>query len=147
MKTRFTGILLTSVVGLLLAGSSAALAGDPMVSTAKQGEYGTYLVDGKGMSLYLFESDEGGMSTCYDACAGAWPPLLTTGAPQAGGEAKQSLLGTVKRKDGSMQVTYGGWPVYYFIKDQAAGDTKGQEVKGFGAAWYLLGPDGKQLEE
>ncbi len=147
MKARFPGIMLTSAFGLLLTAASAALAGGATVSTAEQDEHGKYLVDGKGMSLYLFEADEGGMSSCYDACAGAWPPLLTDGKPLASGDAQQGLLGTVERKDGTMQVTYGGWPVYYFVKDKAAGDTKGQEVEGFGAEWYLLGPDGKQLED
>ena len=139
--------LLIPAVGLLLLATTSALADGATVSTAEQDEYGKYLVDDKGMSLYLFEADEDGQSTCYDACAGAWPPLLTTDSPQASGEAKQNLLGTMKRNDGSMQVTYRGWPVYYFIKDKAAGDTKGQEVEGFGAEWYLLSPDGKQIED
>lgn len=149
MRTRFTRIMATSAFGLLLtvAGAGTALAGDATVSTAEHEPYGDHLVDGKGMSLYLFEADEGGMSSCYDACATAWPPLMTSGAPQAAGKAKHSLLGTVKRKDGSMQVTYGGWPVYYFIKDRAAGDTKGQGIDGFGAEWYLVGPDGKTVEK
>lgn len=147
MKARFPGIMLTSALGLLLTAAGAALAGGATISTTDHQPYGKYLVDGKGMSLYLFEGDEDGKSNCYDACAGAWPPLLTDGKPLASGDAQQSLLGTVERKDGSMQVTYGGWPVYYFVKDKAAGEAKGQKIEGFGAEWYLLGPDGKQLED
>ena len=87
MNAKRTEAILSSAIGLLLMAATSALAGGATVSTAEQGEYGKYLVDDKGMSLYLFEADEGGKSTCYDACAGAWPPLLTTDAPQASGEA------------------------------------------------------------
>jgi predicted lipoprotein with Yx(FWY)xxD motif len=147
MKTKRTKEIWISAFGLLLMATTSAVAGNSTVSTAEQGEYGKYLVDDKGMSLYLFEADEDGQSNCYDACAGAWPPLVTDGKPQAGGGTKQDLLGTVARKDGAMQVTYGGWPVYYFVKDKSPGDTKGQEVKGFGAEWYLINPEGKQVED
>jgi len=148
MTSKITRVAAVSAFGLILVatGAGTALAGGATVSTAEHEPYGAHLVDGKGMSLYLFEADKGGMSSCYDACATAWPPLQTTGQPQAIGKVQQSLLGTVARKDGAMQVTYGGWPVYYFIKDKAAGDTKGQEVDGFGAEWYLVGPNGKAVE-
>lgn len=149
MTATLTRIAAVSAFGLLLtaAGAGTALAGGTTVSMTDHEPYGMHLVDGKGMSLYLFEADESGMSSCYDACATAWPPLMASGAPQAAGGAMDSLLGTVKRKDGSIQVTYGGWPLYYFIKDKAAGDTKGQKVDGFGAEWYLVGPNGKAVEE
>jgi predicted lipoprotein with Yx(FWY)xxD motif len=147
MKTKHTKEIWISAFGLMLMATTSAFAGGAMVSTAEQGEYGKYLVDDKGMSLYLFEADKDGQSNCYDACASAWPPLMTDGKPQASGGTQQDLLGTVARKDGSMQVTYGGWPVYYFVKDKSPGDTKGQEVKGFGAEWYLINPEGKQVED
>ena len=98
------------------------------------------------MSLYLFEPDNKGASTCYDACAAAWPPLTATGQATAGEGAEASLLGTTERKDGAMQVTYGGWPLYYFVKDQKPGDTVGQEKEGFGGEWYLVEPSGEAKE-
>ena len=77
------------------------------------GELGEHLVGPNGHTLYLFEKDTGSTSTCTGACAAAWPPLMTTGAPTAGGAADAGLLGTTKRPDGTMEVTYGGHPLYY----------------------------------
>jgi predicted lipoprotein with Yx(FWY)xxD motif len=108
---------------------------------------GKFLTDADGMSLYLFEADSPNTSTCYDACAEAWPPLLTDGTPTTGGEIDAAKLGTAERRDGGSQVTYNGWPLYYFVKDQAPGDINGQDVEGFGAEWYLVAPDGEKFDE
>jgi len=94
---------------------------------------GKFLVDAQGRSLYLWVADKGSMSTCSGACAQAWPPLTTTGKPQAGTGAKASLLGTTKRSDGTLQVTYGGHPLYSFAGDSGPGQTAGQGNEGFGA--------------
>jgi len=126
--------------GLALAGGAAK------VDTATSDEYGTYLVNERGMSLYLFEPDDQGRSTCYDACAQAWPPVTTEGQPKARGKTDASLLGASKRKDGARQVTYNGWPLYTFVKDNAPGDTAGQDVEGFGGEWYLVTPEGEHVE-
>jgi predicted lipoprotein with Yx(FWY)xxD motif len=128
------------------ATDTPAASGAVSIKTAK-GEPGTFLVDSKGRSLYLFEADKSDKSTCNDACAAAWPPLTTTGAPTAGTGVKASLLGTSKRDDGTMEVTYNGHPLYYFANDTAPGDTKGQGVDGFGAEWYVVGPGGKAVED
>lgn len=120
-------------------------AGAAAVSTAS-GELGEHLVGPNGHTLYLFEKDTGSTSTCTGACAAAWPPLITTGAPTAGGAADAGLLGTTKRPDGTMEVTYGGHPLYYFSGDAAAGDTAGQEVEAFGAEWYAVAPSGQAVE-
>ena len=103
------------------------------------------LVDGKGMTVYLFVADTGTSSTCYSSCATIWLPVLTTGAPRAGTGADKSLLGTTTRKDGSVEVTYAGHPLYYFIEDKAAGDAKGQGVNGFGALWWVVSPAGAAI--
>lgn len=110
---------------------------------------GSYLADSDGRALYLFEADRKGESACYDACAQAWPPFVTTqGLPTVQGtELQASKLGTLQRRDGSTQVTYNGHPLYYFSKDTGPGSTAGQDVKGFGAEWYLVAPDGKKLEK
>ena len=112
------------------------------VAVANNAKLGQILVDDKGMTLYLFVKDTGTSSTCYDQCATFWPPLLTSGTPQAGTGANQSLLGTTTRTDGKVEVTYAGHPLYYFQKDKAAGDITGQGVNGFGDLWWALTPAG-----
>lgn len=133
-----------------LEGAPADVAGDmARVEVAEQAPYGSYLVDSDGHALYLFTSDTQGegSSTCYDACAEAWPPLLTTGDPAAAAPAVDaSMLGTIERQDGSMQVTYNGWPLYYFQQDAGPGDVAGQDIHGFGGEWYLVSPQGQQIE-
>lgn len=115
-----------------------------MVSTSEQ--YGEYLSDGAGRALYLFEADSSGKSTCYDDCAKAWPPFITTGTPVLGDAVNNSMVGIIERKDGSRQVAYNGWPLYYYVKDSGPGDTKGHDIETHGAEWYLLAPDGKKIE-
>ena len=128
-----------------MAGTATAPAGAAMVSTAG-GELGEHLVGPNQHTIYLFEKDTGTTSTCTGACASAWPPLLTTGAPMASGGAQAAMLGTTKRDDGTTQVTYGGHPMYYYSGDTAPGDTAGQEVDAFGAEWYVVAPTGKAIE-
>lgn len=148
MKRR--GLLLTAglaAAALALTSGLAMAGGAAKVDTATSAEYGTYLVNKRGMSLYLFEPDDQGRSTCYDACAQAWPPVTTEGQPKATGNTDPSLLGAFKRQDGSRQVTYNGWPLYTFVKDTAPGDTAGQDVRGFGGEWYLVAPEGEHVED
>jgi predicted lipoprotein with Yx(FWY)xxD motif len=142
---RAVTVLLVSA-GLLLALSPAAgqAAGRATVKT-RSGSLGTFLVGPSGRTLYLFEADKTRKSTCYDACAVAWPPLLTSGRPKAAGKARRSLLGTTRRRDGKRQVTYRGHPVYYFFQDKKRGDTNGQDVDLFGAELYVLAPNGKAI--
>jgi predicted lipoprotein with Yx(FWY)xxD motif len=109
------------------------------------GDLGTFLVDGAGRTLYLWQADKAAASTCTGACAQAWPPLTTTGAPKASGDVTATWLGTTKRPDGTLQVTYKDHPLYRFAGDRSAGDTNGQGSDGFGAPWYVLGADGNAV--
>jgi predicted lipoprotein with Yx(FWY)xxD motif len=102
------------------------------------------LVNASGKTLYLFKADVGTKSACTGACATAWPPLLATGAPTAGSGLTASKLGTITRPGGKQQVTYNGHPLYLFIQDQKPGQTTGQGVTAFGAAWFALTPSGNQ---
>lgn len=102
---------------------------------------GTFLVDEAGNTLYLFVPDSQGDSTCYDACAGSWPPL--TGEVTAGAGVDASLLGTTARTDGTVQVTYNGWPLYYFVADSHPGDTNGE---GINEVWYVISPEGGAVQ-
>jgi predicted lipoprotein with Yx(FWY)xxD motif len=104
------------------------------------------LVGGNGRTLYLFQADMHGTSTCAGACAAAWPPDIVTGQPQAGSGVNQALLGTITRPDGTTQLTYNGHPLYYFIADTAAGTAHGQAVKQFGAEWDVVGASGSKID-
>jgi predicted lipoprotein with Yx(FWY)xxD motif len=114
------------------------------ISTRKDA-VGTHLVDGAGRTLYLWQADKDASSTCTGACAQAWPPLTTKGTPKASGGVTATWLGTTKRSDGTMQVTYKNHPLYLFAGDKSAGDTNGQGSDGFGALWYILGADGDAI--
>jgi len=129
--------------------SSASTSPSPTgekIAVATNAKLGSFLVDESGMTVYLFVADTGTASTCYSTCAIIWPPVLTTGAPQAGTGVQASLLGTTTRTDGKVEVTYGGHPLYYFMQDKAAGDVKGQGINGFGALWWVLSPSGAAIE-
>ncbi|MEO3847981.1 hypothetical protein ABGB09_10040 [Streptomyces sp. B8F3] len=128
--------------------SNVAQSGDKAtVKTASAGDLGTILVDEKGRTLYLFEKDTSTKSTCDGACAKAWPPLLTSGTPKTDGKAQSEMIGTSKRSDGKTQVTYNGHPLYRFEGDSKAGDTNGQGLDQFGAKWFVLDADGKEVEK
>ena len=141
------------VVGLvsLAFGVSAAMAAthsSTRAATLRIGssQLGRILVDGRGRSLYLFEKDRRGHSACSSACATYWPPLLTKAKPLAGGGAKQSLLGVIRRPDGTKQVTYAGHPLYRFALDTKRGQTRGEGLHDFGAGWYVLAPAGTKID-
>ncbi len=118
-----------------------------VVKVASTPDLGKVIVDSKGMTLYDFHKDKGTKSACYGECAAVWPPLLTTGEPTAQSGAEGSLLGTTKRTDGTLQVTYNGHPVYGFVEDKKPGETNGNDFKGFGAEWYALMPNGEEPED
>jgi predicted lipoprotein with Yx(FWY)xxD motif len=127
------------------ARDAAPPAGDRTVSTTvatADGGLGTHLVDGEGRTLYLFTLDGPGVSNCDDDCLASWPPLLTDGAPAATGAADAALLDTLVRVDGTLQLTYAGWPLYRFAADTAAGDINGQGVNG---VWFAVAPDGMMI--
>ena len=106
---------------------------------------GKILVDSSGRTLYLFKADSGTRSACAGACAVAWPPLLASGRPTVSGGASAALIATTRRANGTEQVTYDGHPLYLFANDTTAGETSGQGVTAFGAAWYVLSPTGSQI--
>lgn len=106
-------------------------------------DLGSILVDADGMTLYLFESDADGASTCTADCAATWPPLIDD-APVAGDGVDEALLGTTTRDDGEVQVTYDGAPLYGFASDEAPGDTEGQ---GVGDVWFVVDASGKAVTD
>ncbi|MER8184833.1 hypothetical protein [Kitasatospora sp. NPDC094015] len=112
------------------------------VSVAGAGSLGPVLVDAQGRTLYVFEGDTSTMSTCYEACAAALPPLTTAGVPVAGSGADEGLLGTSVRADGAVQVLYNGRPLYLCAEDTAAGDVLGHSLTRFGGLWYAADASG-----
>jgi predicted lipoprotein with Yx(FWY)xxD motif len=127
------------------AGSSSSAASGALTIATHSGPLGTFLTDGQGRTLYMFASDTATKSTCSGQCAVFWPPVTSTAAPAVSGDATMSDLGTLKRADGSAQVTYNGHPLYYFKLDTAAGDTKGQGTDNFGAKWWVLTAKGAPI--
>lgn len=122
------------------AGTDAG--GDGVGLEVADGEPGTHLVDGEGVTVYLFTPDEGGgESTCTGGCAETWPPVPAPA--EAGDGVDEALVGTTTREDGSAQLTYDGWPLYYFNGDEQPGDVAGQ---GINDVWFVVGPDGEQIE-
>ena len=127
-----------------LALASSTTASRTKIAVAKS-PLGRILVDSKGITLYDFVKDRGTTSSCYGACAALWPPLTTKGKPVAGHGVRASLLGTTKRKDGKLEVTYGGHPLYYFVTDRKPGQTTGQGINQFGGPWWVISPAGKEI--
>jgi predicted lipoprotein with Yx(FWY)xxD motif len=125
--------------------STRSAAGVTRIGVASS-PLGRILVDGKGRTLYLFEKDTRRHSACAGACATYWPPLLMHGKPTAVRGAKQSLLSTTGRANGSRQVTYAGHPLYRYVLDQKPGQTNGEGLQDFGASWDVLSPAGKEIE-
>ena len=104
-------------------------------------EYGTVVANGQGEALYLFDREQRARSECYGACAKAWPPVLTKGKPRAAAGADASLLATTKRRNGKLQVTYAGQPLYYYVGD-SPGTILCHDVDEFGGTWLVVQPDG-----
>ncbi len=107
-------------------------------------QFGRVLADRKGEAFYLFDKERTERSECYGDCATAWPPVLTKGRPRAGRGTTQSKLGTTKRRDGTLQVTYAGHPLYYYVHD-SPGNILCQNVDEFGGLWLVVKPSGRPV--
>jgi predicted lipoprotein with Yx(FWY)xxD motif len=122
--------------------TSAAAGSDGGAVSVASTSLGEVLVGPSGLTLYLYDPDKQGSSTCYAQCASTWPPLTTSGAATAGSGVDASLLGVVARTDGTEQVTYDKWPLYYFAKDAKPGDATGQ---GVGGVWWVVDAKGQPV--
>jgi predicted lipoprotein with Yx(FWY)xxD motif len=141
-------VLLTAAGVAAIAASMASATSSKSAAaalTAHSSRYGRILFDGRGRVLYLFARDRGGRSSCSGACAKAWPPYLTKSAPKAAPGLDSKLLGTTKRSDGTLQVTYAKHPLYYFKEDTKPGQIKCQNVSNFGGLWLVVAPSGKAV--
>ena len=129
----------TAVPGTTEAPPTTTASTDEIVLASS--ELGDIITDGSGATLYLFLPDDQGESVCYDQCEAAWPPLVATTTASDG--LDPNLLGTVERTDGSTQVTYNGWPLYYFANDLEPGETNGQGVN---EVWYVVDANGEPVK-
>jgi predicted lipoprotein with Yx(FWY)xxD motif len=111
--------------------------------TLGDSEFGSMLFDSKDQAIYVFEKDPKGETVCYGECAAAWPPVFTKGEPKAADGVEASLLGTLERRDGKLQVTYAGKPLYFYAHEQA-GEVKCHNVNLNGGFWWVVGPDGER---
>jgi predicted lipoprotein with Yx(FWY)xxD motif len=143
---RVLPVALATVAALISTGlaNSSTRSGAATVAIAKT-RLGMILVDAKGRTLYDFVHDRGAKSTCYGACAALWPPLITKGTPHPGHGVRASLLGTTRRSDGKLEVTYNHHPLYYYVDDGKPGQTTGQGLNQFGAPWWVLNAAGKEI--
>jgi predicted lipoprotein with Yx(FWY)xxD motif len=144
-------VLASVAAGCGGAGATAASSAPPKTASGQAATVGIsntgigqILVNSQGHTLYLFKADQGTKSACTGACSAAWPPLLVKGTPTSGNGVNGSLVGTASRPEGTTQVTYNGHPLYLFVKDTKPGDTNGQGVTAFGAAWFALTSSGNQ---
>lgn len=132
------GLTRLLLVGFILVAAYGVAAGAVKIDVRYSPELGHFLVDGEGMTLYLFTPDPPGESTCYGGCAVIWPPLVVESLDEV--EVPDNLagaFGVTQRTDGSLQLTYNGWPLYYWIADNQPGDTTGHGVDD---VWFVLNP-------
>lgn len=132
------------VTGVVAASAMAASSSHPTVKVMKTSSLGKLLATSSGLTLYHYTDDKAGKIDCKGACAKLWPPLLVKGSvkPAVGPGLSTAKLGTVKRPDGGVQVTYNGFPLYRYAPDAKAGDVKGQ---GLFKSWYVIAPTGKLI--
>ncbi len=110
----------------------------------RSSDFGTILFSGRDQAIYLFDREEAARSECYGACAQAWPPVLTSARPRAGGRTRQGLLGTIRRRNGKRQVTYAGHPLYYYAHEGPR-QVLCQNVDEFGGLWLVVKPSGNPV--
>jgi predicted lipoprotein with Yx(FWY)xxD motif len=111
--------------------------------TLRDSEFGTMLFNAKRQAIYVFQRDRRNRTVCHGECADAWPPVLTKGEPVAGRGVDEDLLGTLRRRDGTVQVTYAGRPLYYYA-NEGPGQVLCHNVNLNGGLWWVVGPDGRR---
>ena len=134
--------LIVLVLGLAVTAATATASTPAAKVAVKSSSYGRILFDGRGFVLYAFTRDPRGKSVCRGACADAWPPYIVKSRPRAGAGVAVRRLGTTRRADGSLQATYAGRPLYYYVGDRKPGQILCQNVPEFGGIWRVLRPTG-----
>jgi predicted lipoprotein with Yx(FWY)xxD motif len=141
-----TVVTALGAIGFLSAGSVANSANRTNATVSlRQTKLGRILVNSRGHTLYMFAKDRHGKSSCSGSCAKFWPPLLSRAKPTSGPGVKASMLGTTRRSNGSLQVTYNKHPLYTYALDKRAGQTKGEGSSFFGAKWWAVSAGGRAV--
>jgi predicted lipoprotein with Yx(FWY)xxD motif len=136
-------LLLAALATVLAAAAPAGARVEARPSlTVASSDYGRMVFDGRGFALYAFTADRGGRSVCNGACAAAWPPYVVKGALRAGPGTRQRLLGTIRRADGSRQLTYAGRPLYYYVGEKRPHLVLCQNAREYGGLWLVVRPSG-----
>lgn len=135
-------VIALAISAVALGARDASAAGPAL--TLHETPYGKVLFDGNSRALYLFGRDKGTSSTCYGGCAKSWPPYVVSAKPRAGAGVRAGLIGTTRRKDGKLQVTYAGHPLYRYQADPK-GQAKCQKVTNSGGIWLVVAPNGKAV--
>ena len=119
------------------------------IGVGQSAEHGRYLVDGTGKTVYMLDKDTATTSTCHDACATQWPPLLAQNGTPKGMDPSidESAISVIQRKDGSQQVAYGGHPLYHYQQDTAAGQLNGAGKEDQFGHWSVLTPEGQPAKK
>jgi len=136
-------LLVVAAVAMVFAPAGMSRETAAPTLTVKSSAFGRVLFDGRGYVLYAFTHDAKGRSACYGACARAWPVYYAKGALRAGTGVRRSLLGTIRRRDGRRQITYGGRPLYYYVGDTKAGQIRCQNAVEYGGTWLVVRPSGR----
>ncbi|MGI8871445.1 MAG: COG4315 family predicted lipoprotein [Candidatus Limnocylindria bacterium] len=146
----FMGLAVGTIVLIVLAAcarnggagsASTAAGGSGPKLTVAQTSAGQALAGDSGKTLYTFAKDSNGTSACSGGCATTWAPFtVPAGQTVKPGDGVTGSIGTLKRDDGSMQVTYAGHPLYYYAPDAKPGDATGQ---GVGGVWFIASPSGQ----
>jgi predicted lipoprotein with Yx(FWY)xxD motif len=138
-------IAVAAVLVAVAVTTAAAIASTSATTVSlRTTKAGRVLVAANGRTLYLFTADKAGKSDCYGKCASVWPPLIAA-SPRVGRDLHASMLGTTKRTDGKLQVTYGGHPLYFFAKDTKPGDVRGEGIVHFGGTWWVVSARGTEI--
>jgi predicted lipoprotein with Yx(FWY)xxD motif len=139
--TKYIALIALAAAAVAVApASGSGVAGATL--TVRNSDYGRIVFDSRGRALYAFTRDTRGRSNCSGACAAAWPPYIVRGTLRAGRGTNGRLLGTIRRADGSRQLTYNGRPLYYYVGDREPGEVRCQNVFGFGGLWLVVRPSG-----
>jgi predicted lipoprotein with Yx(FWY)xxD motif len=126
---------LAAVFGLIATSFASAAFASPSVTVTSSASGGQILTDASGMTLYRYTPDQPGVSTCYDSCAVAWPPVLVDSVPSVADAGLAGNLGLAARNDGTQQLTYQGSPLYYYVGDRQSGQTTGDGSDG---VWFVI---------
>ena len=138
-----TALVAMAALVLLVPPPAMAVSAGGTAITVRNSEYGRMLFGPNRQAVYIFQRDRRNRSRCYGECAREWPPVYTEGKPRARRGVRKSLLGTTTRRDGRVQVTYAGKPLYYYAHE-GPGEVECHNVNLNGGLWWVVAPNGKR---